>query len=85
MDSATLSTGLRRILGLGGGVTGWLFDILFGASLGGLVAAIPLSVLQLYVGDRAHLLSVAVVVASVLGIRFMRRARTKAGPVWFGR
>lgn len=84
MDTATPATGLRRMVGLGEGVAGWLFDILFGAFLGGLVAAIPLSVLELFLGDPAHLLTIAMVIASILGIRFMRRARTETGPVWFG-
>jgi hypothetical protein len=80
---STQTAGFRRIVGVSGGAVGWLFDIICGFVIAGFVAGIPLSVLDYFVGNPAYLLTVAQLVASGFGIRFMRRARTETGPVWF--
>jgi hypothetical protein len=75
--------GSRRIFGLGSGAGGWVFDILVGLVLANLVVAIPLGVLAWYLGNPAHLLTLASVGAGVCGVVFMRRARGQTGPAWF--
>ena len=82
MDTPAPATGLRRVVGMGGGAAGWGFDIVMGIFLANLVVALPLGILSYFIGDPGYLLTAADIVACVFGVRFMRRARAETGPAW---
>lgn len=67
---------------MGGGVAGWVFDIVIGLFTANVLVGIPLAILGYFTGNPGYLVAAIWVLAGVFGVRFMRRARSETGPVW---